>query len=645
MSPTFLSGSNPVLVRELRAGLRSVKAFALLAIYVALLGAIVTVNFPANFQIELKGDGGAKGLELFWTLIWGQIALILLLIPALSTGALAQERERQTLEPLLLSPLTPLQIVWGKAGGVLSIVGLLLLASLPLTSLCFLLGGVDPGTLVAAYAGIFGLAVFTTGFGLYCAARWPGATKALFACYALLPLALALVMVFLPLGALFSGLCVLAMMLYGLTQGWKRGEKSDFARKIGPLYGKLIYVLAPLLVVSLVAAMFFNRNIGLIAVGIGFVLSYFVMAAQWGLLQTARELMLKNDPEAPLRQKVADLKADWQSALAPTAPLQTSSFGAAYLPAAPGQTTPTQTPPQTPGEWQDLPAVAPVATAPSDIARPKAKNADSYGVAPFLSDRLNPIFAREMRSGLLGKFEYLFRFSYVLTILTELGLFFYLLAGLYQPAYMFTDFGPVFALWGRFHLALVMIFGAWFGARSIAPEREGQTLPQLFTIPMPPRQIVLGKLASVLTFTFYVQVLALPLALLLPLTDLIPWSMAGRFLVVETLLGALAAAWGIYCSFACQSVRAALSWALGGVALSLVSHLFVESFFDIFRLMGATSLAYSVRGLREMLPIPLLFPDRPGGDFASPALLLIVFATLFLLFKTARDFQKMARET
>ena len=31
MSPTFLSGSNPVLVRELRAGLRSVRAFALLA--------------------------------------------------------------------------------------------------------------------------------------------------------------------------------------------------------------------------------------------------------------------------------------------------------------------------------------------------------------------------------------------------------------------------------------------------------------------------------------------------------------------------------------------------------------------------------------------------------------------------------------
>ncbi len=635
MSPTFLSGSNPVLVRELRAGLRSVRAFALLAIYVALLGAIVTVNFPANYQIELQGDGGAKGLELFWFLIAGQIGLILLLIPALSTGALAQERERQTLEPLLLSPLTPLQIVWGKAGGVLSIVGLLLLASLPLTSLCFLLGGVDPGTLVAAYAGVFGLAVFTTGLGLYCAARWPSATRALFACYALLPLALGLVLVFLPLGALFSGLCVLAMMFYGLTQGWKRGETSDFARKIGPLYGKLIYFLAPLLLISLVAAMFFNRNLGLIAVGVGFILSYFVMAAQWGLLQTARELMLRNDPEAPLRQKVADFKNDWQSALAPPAPIPvsapTSGFGAAYLPA-----------PQTQSEWQQIPAPV-AAPAPSNLKKPKS--ADSYGVAPFLSDKLNPIFAREMRSGLLGKWEYLFRFSYALTILTQVALLVFLLIRFYKPQYASTDLAPAFVLWGKCHLALLMTFGAWFGARAIAPEREGQTLPQLFTIPMPPRQIIAGKFASVLTFTFYVQVLALPLAILLPMTDLISWSMAGRFLLVETLLGALAAAWGITCSFACPTVRSALSWALGGVAGVLVAHLLVESLVDIFRLLGAVQFSYTVRALREMLPMPLLFAENTEGGLAPLAMLLSAVLTLFLLLKTARDFQKMARES
>ncbi|PQV63399.1 ABC-type transport system involved in multi-copper enzyme maturation, permease component [Abditibacterium utsteinense] len=644
MAPTFLSGSNPVLVRELRAGLRSVRAFALLAIYVALLGAIVTVNFPANFQIELTGDGGARGQDLFWTLVWAQVALILLLIPALSTGALAQERERQTLEPLLLSPLTPLQIVWGKAGGVLSIVGLLLLASLPLTSLCFLLGGVSPGMLVAAYAGIFGLAVFTTGFGLYCAARWPGATRALVACYLLLPVALSLVLVFLPLGALFSGLCVLAMLIYGLMKGWKRGETSEWAQKIGPLYGKLIYVLAPLLVVGLLGAMFLDRNLGLIAVGIGFILSYFVMAAQWGLLQTARELMLRQDPEAPMRQKIADFKSDWQNAVAtnavPPAPIgnaASSGFGgsgAPYLPA-----------PQTQNEWSQMTAPSPTAmSAPSNLGRKKSKSADSYGVAPFLSDKLNPIYARELRSGLLGKFEYLFRFSYGLIILTQVVLLAYLVFGLYYPDSMQTDFSSVFAFWGRWHLALLMIFSAWFGARSIAPEREGQTLSQLFTIPLPPRQIIGGKLAAVLTFTCYVQVLALPLALLLPMTGLISsWGMSLQFLLVEAVLGALAAAWGVFCSFHCGSVRSALSWSLGGAATLLVAHVLVNPLVDVLHLLGALKIS-SGAGIAQIFPVPLLFPAARANDAAPFALAFYALLALFLVWKTARDFHRMARE-
>jgi ABC-type transport system involved in multi-copper enzyme maturation permease subunit len=635
MAVSFLSGSNPVLVRELRAGLRSVRAFALLALYVALLGAIVTVYFPAGKEIDLQSDGGAKGQGLFWTLVYGQICLILLMIPALSTGALAQERERQTLEPLLLTPLSPLQIVWGKAGGVLSLVGLLLLASLPLTSLCFLLGGVSPGMLVGAYAGIFGLAMFTTGFGLYCAARWPGATRALMACYALLPIVLALVMVFLPLGSLASGLGVLAMLVYALYNGLKKGEESNFARKFGPLYGKLIFVLAPLLLIGLLALMVGNRDFGFVVVGIGFVLSYFVMAAQWGLLQTARELMLRNDPEESMRQKVADFKDDWQAAISTPAP-------SVYVPA-----------PQTQAEWASVTTLPTAVTAPAPAVRKRKSREDSYGKAPFLSDKLNPIFAREMRSGLLGKVEYLFDFAYLITILSEVGLFLYLLASLYEPSYLMTDYAKFFASWGNWHLPLVMIFGAWFGARAIAPEREGQTLSQLFTIPMRAQQIIGGKLASVLAFTFYVQVLALPLAILMPLTGLIDWAMALQFMVVELVLGTLAAAWGTYCSFHCTSVRSALSWSLGGIASLLVGHLLVGPFWEIFRLLGLNLSDHSAGQIVSFLPLPLLFsnsadlgtgPFKPYGGWALLAIALYALIAFVLVVKTSRDFQKLSHE-
>ena len=283
--------SNPVLIRELRANLRNARAFGLLALYVALLGAVVTANFPGETAIDLQSDGGARGRDLFFWLFGGQVALILAILPALSTGALAQERERQTLQPLLLTPLSPLQIVWGKAGGVLSLVGLMLLATLPLTSLCFLLGGVDTGMLVMAYSAILGLAVFTTGFGLYCSARWQSATRALMSCYALLPIVIALVMVAMPLGALFSGLFCLFLLFYGLVQLFQKGRDAPLAKRFGRVYGSAIYAAAPLIFVGLLWLMWADRNIGLIVVGVGFVLSYFVLVTQWGLLQTARELM------------------------------------------------------------------------------------------------------------------------------------------------------------------------------------------------------------------------------------------------------------------------------------------------------------------------------------------------------------------
>jgi ABC-type transport system involved in multi-copper enzyme maturation permease subunit len=176
VSAPAATGGNALLAREIRAALRNVRAFALLAIYVAALGAIVVSQFPSEANVDLQG-GGQKGRDLFVVFLSAQAFLVVAMLPSLSVGALAQERERQTLQPLLLTPLTPLQIVWGKAGGALALAFILLLATLPLTSLCFLLGGISPGELLGAYAALLGLALFCIGVGIYCAAHWKNTTR------------------------------------------------------------------------------------------------------------------------------------------------------------------------------------------------------------------------------------------------------------------------------------------------------------------------------------------------------------------------------------------------------------------------------------------------------------------------------------
>ncbi|RYX80852.1 hypothetical protein EON83_26810 [bacterium] len=678
--------SNPVLTRELRASLRNARAFALLALYVALLGAFVTANFPADQSVDLQHDGGRRANDLFQTIFWGQIVLILVIIPALATGALAQERERQTLQPLLLTPLSPLQIVWGKAGGVLSLVGLLLVATIPLTSLCFLLGGVDTGLIIGSYAVIFGLAAFTTGFGLYCSARWHGATRAMLMCYLLLPIAVILVVTLAPFGVIICGFFVIIGLFYAIMQGWKRGEQSKAARALGELYGPLVYIVAPLLIVALLFFMVKQATIGYIVVCVAFVLSYFLLVAHWGLLQTARELMNRADNEPNMRQRVEDLQTEWQQIAAPTAQAPSaptiakqpaSSFAAGVVSptVAPEKVTaePLITEEGGAGQWAALPGQ--LQTGESPTLPPRATPVSSrpvkatYGVTPFLSDNMNPIYAREMRSGLLGKWRYLITFGYGITILSEVALLVYLLWGFIDPSTLVTDFEPIFVWCGRIHLGLLMIFAAWFGARAIAPEREGQTLEQLFTIPLAPSQIIGGKMMAVLTFSLYIWLLALPSSLLVALLGLVRPSTALWFPVAEAVLGAFAASWGVLCSFNSPNVRRALATSLGGAAAALTAHALIFPIFDLFKTLRFVSDYSIAKAIVAVLPLPLLFPRE--GDwitaiysnttsgtpsyitssmqpwvlptYAIVAILVYALVAAGFFGLTARNFQKLAR--
>ncbi|HVF10129.1 MAG TPA: ABC transporter permease subunit [Abditibacteriaceae bacterium] len=625
---SLLTGTNPVLTRELRASLRNTRSFVLLAVYVAVLGAVAVNQFPQTITIDTIGrNAGVAGRNLFWYFTACQAALVLVLLPALATGALAQEREQRTLQPLLLTPLTPMQIVWGKAGGVLSLALLLLLSTLPLTSLCFLLGGVSPGEVIAAYALLLGLATFTAGIGLYCSARWHTAMRAMVACYLILPWLTALLAVFAPIGMIVSGRFLLGRMIYALTVLWQRWATAPIPRRLGVLWWLLFAITLLILVSALLFIMVKSWGLGIFIVAIIFVTPYLIITSQWGLQQAAREIARNPDPEPALRERMEDMKEEWQRAVAPPPTV--------YLPAPTGQYTYT---PQTP-------------------ARPRRPQAATYGKQPFLPDHLNPVFAKDMRGGLVGKLDYLFRFSYVITIGSELLLLAVMSSDLSAGAA-----AAWFAGWARLHFTLLLIAGAWLGARTIAPEREQQTLPQLLTAPLRPGEIVGGKMMAAMVYTFYVFVLSLPLALLLPLLGEMTWWRAFSFIGVEIALGAFTAAWGIYCSMQCVTVRRAIGCALGGVLVLMLSPSLLSA---VLPPVAYTTAGYASSGaypalrplvmLYQLLPFSVLNGVLPPPVAGNPlnasgaatslplALLLYGGGTLVLLSLTARAFKNYVR--
>jgi hypothetical protein len=76
-----------------------------------------------------------------WVLFF-MLLIILFLVPAQTAGAIAGERERQTLVPLQITLLSPRSILLGKVCAAMAFLALLIVAAVPLLAIAYLIGGV-----------------------------------------------------------------------------------------------------------------------------------------------------------------------------------------------------------------------------------------------------------------------------------------------------------------------------------------------------------------------------------------------------------------------------------------------------------------------------------------------------------------------
>ena len=164
---------NPVVTKELRGRMRGTRTYWLLFGYLLVLSLILFFSYlgwsaqhSSSMEIGGSGAGFTVGRTFFKTLFYSQAVIMALITPALTGGAISVEREQRTFELLRGSVLRPGAIVWGKLLSSVSFVALLLTSSLPLLSLCFLLGGVSPGEVFFAYLLLIGDAFLFGAIGL-----------------------------------------------------------------------------------------------------------------------------------------------------------------------------------------------------------------------------------------------------------------------------------------------------------------------------------------------------------------------------------------------------------------------------------------------------------------------------------------------
>jgi ABC-type transport system involved in multi-copper enzyme maturation permease subunit len=125
---------------------RAVYAGALLAI-IATCWLVIT----GTQSITTAGDTARFGATLLRILAPLQLALAMLAAAMTSAVSVSAEKDRRTLELLLVSRLTDAQLVFGKLAGSLVRVLLLVLSAVPMFALAGLFGGVTPEQLARVF--------------------------------------------------------------------------------------------------------------------------------------------------------------------------------------------------------------------------------------------------------------------------------------------------------------------------------------------------------------------------------------------------------------------------------------------------------------------------------------------------------------
>ncbi len=179
---------NPVYRQESKVSSRSFRLplIILLCNSILALAALLDMYFMVT-QVRTTAEiqySSFLSLYIFAAAI--EFVMLLLIVPALTSGSISGERERQTLNLLLTTSMTPGDIVTGKLLASLSTVFVLIVSSFPILSLVFIYGGVTVKDILILLCCFSSTAFLAGGIGICCSAVFKRSTIATAASYCIM---------------------------------------------------------------------------------------------------------------------------------------------------------------------------------------------------------------------------------------------------------------------------------------------------------------------------------------------------------------------------------------------------------------------------------------------------------------------------
>lgn len=163
---------NPVLKNESKLVTRSIKFTLVLLFYIGFLsvaGIMVFTSRTNGYYSQGMYLGAVTITYSVLAII--QAALLMFIVPSLVATSICGEREKQTLDVLLSTRMSPLSIVLGKLFASVNRVILLIICAIPVYSLSLLIGGVSIKNILELSIFFIVATIFVGSIGIYISTR------------------------------------------------------------------------------------------------------------------------------------------------------------------------------------------------------------------------------------------------------------------------------------------------------------------------------------------------------------------------------------------------------------------------------------------------------------------------------------------
>lgn len=229
---------NAQAVRDYRSQLRGTRPLLFWGAYLATLILTATISYGTLVHDGQDYSSSQAALHSVYMILMGLLGVVVTIAaPALTATAITQERQRRSIELVACAPITTRYYLVGKMLSSFRYIWMLLILSLPVTSMCVVLGGASWNEVLAGYVLLSASGLVMTAISLLISAISRSGIAALNTAYLLIA------GIYLPATAAISGLGIFSHDTFDAP--WYGGLFPLAAPLAAPTYSSIFGFAVP----------------------------------------------------------------------------------------------------------------------------------------------------------------------------------------------------------------------------------------------------------------------------------------------------------------------------------------------------------------------------------------------------------------